>query len=373
MSQARTHQIADLLSKADDAYYGTGTPLMSDPQYDKLTDELRALDPTHPQLNKVGGKAALASSGWQKVPHGQPMASLNKAQVLEDFRKWAASCAHKGGQVLIIMDKLDGASLSLQYENGHFIQAVTRGDGTQGEDITVNAKLMQGVVKVFPGFTGYLRGEVVCLHDDFQVYFPGQSNPRSTANGTMKRQSDADGCKHLTVIMFGMSPDVGALPSKSAEFAALKKAGFILPRYEVVKTRTEVESIYQLYVDTLRAKLNYDIDGLVIQFDDEAAMDALGSQGRGPKGAVAFKFPHEEKETILRDVVWQVGKSGRVTPVAVFDLVNLGGANVDRASLATANRVAYLKLYPGCRILVCRRNDVIPRLEANLSEQIIND
>lgn len=371
MSQTRITELVGALSKADDAYYGSGNPIMSDAQYDKLTDELRSLDPAHPQLNKVGGDPS--KSGWRKVKHGQPMASLNKAQSVDAFRRWAKDCAHRGGQDLIVMDKLDGASLSLRYEDGQFIQAITRGDGEVGEDITVNAKLMQGVVKVFPGFTGFLRGEVVCLHDDFQLYFPGQSNPRNTANGTMKRQSSAEGCKHLTVIMFGMVPDTGELPTKSAAFAALKKAGFVLPRYETVKTTAEVEAVHQLYIDTLRATLNYDIDGLVVQFDDEVRMAALGSQGRGPKGAVAFKFPHEEKETTLRDVVWQVGKSGRVTPVAIFDEVLLGGARVKQASLATANRVAHLKLTPGCRILVCRRNDVIPRLEANLSAGIIND
>ena len=181
----------------------TGNPLMSDAHYDGLTEGLRRISPSHPQLNKIG---ASVSSGWQKTKHGIPMGSLNKAQEVPEFRRWAKDCGHRGGQPLIVMDKLDGASCSFRYENGQFVQAVTRGDGETGEDITVNAKLMQGVVKVFPSFTGFCRGEVICTHDDFDVYFPGQSNPRNTANGTMKRQSDADGCKHLTVVMFQMVP-----------------------------------------------------------------------------------------------------------------------------------------------------------------------
>jgi len=371
MSQARIDQLATQLQAAADAYYGPSGPVMSDASYDKLYDELVVLDPTHAFLTKVG--ASVADSGWKKAKHGRPMASLNKAQSEAEFRAWAAACGFQDGSDLIEMDKLDGASISLRWENGRFVQGITRGDGETGEDITVNAQQMQ-FPKVIPGgLSGYVRGEVIVKQSVFKAEFPGQSNPRNTANGTMKRQSDADGCKHLTVIAFDWLPDTGALPSKSDEFKLLETWGFETPRWAVVASLTEAEKVYADYVATIRDSLDYDIDGLVIQFDDQDTMESLGDQGRGPKGAVAYKFCHEEKETILRDIQWQVGKSGRITPVAIFDEVDCGGARLKRASLAGVRQVEHLKLYTGCRILVARRNDVIPRVEANLDLGIEND
>lgn len=379
MSNQQITDLVDRLTKANDAYRN-GSPIMSDAAYDALEDQLRALDPAHPFLSKVG---AAPTSGWQKARHGRPMASLNKAQVLTDLQAWAASCGYRPGEVLVVMCKLDGASLNCEYANGQFVRAVTRGDGEIGEDITANAKLMP-FPKVIPGgFTGSLRGEVIVRYGEFKAHFPGQSNPRNTANGTMKRQSDAAGCRHLDVVMFDVLPDTGDVDSKLVQFRNLAAWGFSTPRWAVANSVQGVEDIYQDYITNHRSsvdahqpgngKLDYDIDGLVVQFDDHIRFEALGSQGRGPKGAIAYKFPHEEKETTLRAVRWQVGNSGRLTPVAEFDAVALAGASVVQASLHNASNMARIAdeagvtcLKVGDKILVCRRNDVIPYVEALL-------
>ena len=380
----RTTSIVSRLEAACAAYYGPGANLMTDAAFDALEQELRGLDPNHPFLSRKGD-AGTAGSGWPKAKHGQPMASLNKAQTVEAFVAWAASCAHVPGETLVAVDKLDGASLSTRWENGKFVQAITRGDGEIGEDITRNARLVKGIKGLdFPGFTGYLRGEVVVTHTDFKAHFRGQSNPRNTANGTMKRQSDAGDCQHLTVIMFDMvADDATTRPdSKDAMFGVLFNAGFETPEWTTLYGLEQVKS-YHDNVTEVRAGqqagtvgpvgiplkwADYDIDGLVVQFDSRTRMESLGTQGRGPKGAVAWKFPAEEAKTTLRDIGWQVGKSGRITPVAVFDTVELAGVRVSRASLHNLSNVHRLwgksnAPCVGATILVSRRNDVIPYVE----------
>lgn len=387
-NQAHIDQLAARIKQASDAYYNGLPPLMSDAAWDALADELRKLDPTNPVLLSIGApvptSGPLVGGGWPKVSHVIPMGSLNKAQVEADMNAW-----HKGCQTnnhLVIMDKLDGGSISLVYAKRRLVQAVTRGDGIIGEDITRNALLMKGAVKMLPatipdGHGGqtptpdnvYVRGEVIIQDDDFKTYFPGESNPRNSANGTMKRQSDNAKCAHLTVICYNFMPRGVGLHTKSAELAILTNLGFLTPKWSLVPSIKDVFDVYTKYVNTIRKTIGYWIDGLVIEVDALDTREALGDLNGRPKGSIAFKFPHEEKTSILRDVIWQVGNSGRITPVAIFDEVILGGAKVSKASLAGVRQVEHMKLFPGCKVLISKRNDIIPRVEANLDEGIVND
>jgi DNA ligase (NAD+) len=383
--------LADLVKKlteAKDAYYN-GTPVLSDSAYDALEDQLRAMDPTNAFFAKVG--AATPSNGaWPKVKHSTPMGSLGKAQEFSEMETWYRGLP--GQPKLILSEKLDGISICLKYENRRFVQALTRGDGTIGEDITRNVALMQGVVTILPAtmMDGtptpnllFVRGEIILRWSDFQTGFPIEyaawkagkgSNPRNSASGTAKRQSDAGLCRYLMVKTYQYLPNgMATLPSKEAEFDNLIHAGFSTPLRIGITNLSEVQSTYQKYISTIRPALGYDIDGLVIEINDTKTREYMGEHNGKPKGAIAFKFPHEEQATTLRNVRWQVGNSGRVTPVAEFDMVALAGAQVKQASLAGVRQVMHLKLYEGCRILVSRRNDCIPRVEANLDEGIEND
>jgi DNA ligase (NAD+) len=364
------------LTVARDAYYN-GTPVMSDAAFDALEDELRKLDPNNAFFKKVGAPAPTGGA-WPKVSHSIPMTSLNKVQTVPEFSAWTGSV---GNGILFITEKLDGISIGLKYTDRKLVQAVTRGDGLVGEDITRNVLLMQGAVKMLPPAidgqptpkTVYVRGEIVCTRSDFKAHFPGESNPRNTASGTAKRQSDFEKAKHLTVIAYQLLPDGIPLDSKNIEFEALAKMGFITPNSYTASSAGEVEGIYNLYIKTKRAAIDYEIDGLVIDIADAKAREALGDLNGRPKGAVALKFPHDQKPTVLREIRWQVGNSGRITPVAIFDEVTLAGVQVERASLHTVRNVTALKLFPGCRVLVSRRNDCIPYLEANLDEGVTLD
>lgn len=368
----------DRLILANDAYRRGGVPILTDAEYDALEDRLAemvaASDPSDPDaaaarafLDSIGAAPA-DNSGWTKVRHEVAMSSLNKAQDATEARAWSRSV---GGGDLVVTEKLDGISVSLRYVDGVLVRAATRGDGETGEDITRNVVRMKGVVRAIKGFDGHVRGEIVLRRSDHAAHFPDYANPRNAAAGVAKRL-DGVGVEHLTVFAYQIVRDAGATPirRKRDELTVLARIGFPVPQWQVVSTIDEAVDLRDGYD---RDALDYDIDGLVLEVDDLERASALGELNHRPKGAVAYKFSHMTAETTLRDVVWQVGKSGRLTPVAVFDPVMLAGARVERASLATPDRVTKLRLSKGCRILVARRNDVIPRLEANLDAGITND
>jgi len=350
-------QIETKLREAREAYYND-EPIMPDAEYDALENVLRSMVPNHPLLKQVG--ATTSNGAWAKAKHGCPMGSLSKTQTVAETRKWLADAR---AQSYCVMEKMDGASLALRYENGVFVQALTRGDGEIGEDITRNAARMKFPKKIASPYTGWIRGEVMLTKHDFDLHFAGSKNPRNTANGTMKRH-DGSGCEHLTVFVYEFDAANG---NKSDSLRLAKMLGFETPVYAVCANSDEVETFYNDYCGR-RGNLPYEIDGLVVEVNDRDVRDQLGVTDNRPKGAVAFKFPHMVLETTIRDVTWQVGKSGRVTPVAIFDTVHLAGADVSQASL---HNVGFIKrlggLRNGDRIMVSRRNDVIPAVESVLT------
>ena len=368
-------RIADLAARikaANEAYYDKSSPIMSDAAYDALRDELVQLDPSNPVLATVG--AAPGAGGWPKAAHTIPMGSLNKCQFDPDvgdghgdLRGWWP------GKPACITHKLDGISIDLVYRDRKLVQAITRGDGDEGEDITRNVLLMEGAVRQLPPSQpkdGNVRGEIVCRKSKFAAHFPGESNPRNTAAGTAKRQTGHEKAKYLTVVAYQYLPNGVPQESKGVEMAPLGGMGFVVPPHYMAATVDEVIAVFDEYVASKRDALDWEIDGLVVDVNDRDDREAMGSRNMRPKGAVALKFPHAQKPSVLRAIRWQVGKSGRLTPVADFDTVNLAGANVSKASLhnidyidALAAGVGQTNLSVGDEIMVARRNDVIPYVE----------
>jgi DNA ligase (NAD+) len=377
MTQQRIDHLAQRIKDANEAYYDKQSPIMSDAAYDALRDELEQLDPHNPVLATVGA-AAPVNGAWPKAAHAIPMGSLKKCQ-FDDAAAKAGGDGHADLKAwwprkpVTITHKLDGISIDLVYRNRKLVQAITRGDGTTGENITRNVLLMEGAVKVLPPSEPNdvnVRGEIICRKSKFKAHFPGESNPRNTAAGTAKRQTGHEKAKYLTVVAYQYAPNGVPLGSKEREIATLANMGFVTPPTYTASSVGDVIRIFDEYVASKRDALDWEIDGLVVDVDDRDDREAMGSHNMRPNGARALKFPHAQRPSILRDIRWQVGKSGRLTPVADFDTVNLAGANVSKASLHTASRVTGLKLFIGCRILVSRRNDVIPMVEANLDEGI---
>ena len=387
MSQTDINDLVATLEEAREAYYNDD-PLMSDAEFDALEDELRTLAPKHAFFKKVGSTAK--KSKWAKVKHTSAMGSQNKAQTIEELEDWfksrkadlvseygstlkGAALQQKLSDVenakLLISDKCDGISLSLVYKDGALIQAVTRGDGVEGDDILTNVLKMQGVQAKQAGFSGWLRAEVMLFKSAHKKHVPEYKNPRNAASGIARRFSDSSSAKHLTVLHYQAIRKGGtAIPNKIAEFKYLEKRQCAVPNYWVVSSVSEVTTVYEEYIEGARVALDYEIDGLVIEFADPEFQEVLGIKDGRPKGSIALKFPHENKSTGLKPgeagVRAQVGLSGRITPVAMFDPpVDIAGVTVSKASLSNYDEVKRLGLTHGAKVLVSRRNDVIPKCE----------
>ncbi|HUJ57770.1 MAG TPA: NAD-dependent DNA ligase LigA [Kofleriaceae bacterium] len=365
-AKTRIAELAKLLRKYKDAYYNH-TPLVSDAAYDALEDELRTLDPDHPILNSVGAPAA-AVTAWEKARHAIPMGSLNKVVSEDEFRAWAKRCDELGAKdklrsiagELFVTEKLDGLSLAVTYDKGVLADAITRGDGLVGERITPNARRMKGVPgKLKHAVSVTVRGEIILRLSDMKKAFPDAANPRNQASGTSKR-FDGEGCEHLSVMFYDLDGEDHA--TEHEKFARLAALGLTVPTHDTADLDGAI-AIHRDYAKTRRAKLDYEIDGLVIRANDSHAQHMLGELGNRPRGAIAFKFASQAKVTKLVDIVWETGSSGRVSPVAVVEPVELAGATVRRASLHNAGNVAELGIGIGDEVLVSRRNDVIPYIE----------
>jgi|APSaa5957512622_1039677.scaffolds.fasta_scaffold11182_6 DNA ligase (NAD+) len=370
-----TTQIATLAKRITDANvaYRNNAPVMSDAAYDALEDELRALDPNHAALAKIGAPVAM---GAVKVAHAIPMGSLKKCHFDPDTRAIRDADANRTpwwpGNPVCITHKLDGISVNLVYRDRKLVRAVTRGDGAEGEDITRNVMMMEGAVRILPAGVPSdvnIRGEVICRQSKFAAHFPGESNPRNTAAGKAKSQS-GDSSRYLTVVAYQYLPDGVPPSSKATEIDVLEGFGFVTPPHYWANTLEEAIAVYEDYVATKRVKLDWEIDGLVIDIDDRDDREALGVTDQRPKGARALKFPSATAETLLTFIRWQVGKSGRLTPVADFQTVRIAGANISKASLHNLGNICDLagaagqqNLAVGDKILVARRNDVIPYVE----------
>ena len=355
----RTKFLQEKIIKARQDYYN-GTPTMSDKTYDALYDELKGLDPSNIVITMVGISVPDLSE-WKKYKHEIPMGSLDKVNSPIEYSKWYKSTCNN--EKLFCSEKLDGLSINCVYENGILIAASTRGSGYEGEDIFRNVVKMKGVKPLLlnSNFTGSLRGEIILTKSDYKKYFSDKANARNAASGISKRL-DSVGSEHLTILLYQVIGDVD-FKEEIEQFEWLERYGFKTPNYWVFKDDTAINAHWRYYQDNIREKLDYDIDGLVTRINDLSRQMSLGDHDLRPKGAIAFKFDNECRETTLINVVWETGSSGRVTPVAILEPVVVCGAEISKASLHNVKRVKELDLYIGCRVLVSRRNDVIPYVE----------
>ncbi|MCR5386946.1 MAG: NAD-dependent DNA ligase LigA [Treponema sp.] len=359
----RIGELEKLIVKYQKSYYD-GESEISDAEFDKLWDELKALDPSNPVLQKIGAD----SGNFEKARHVMPMGSQEKAATPEQFLEWAQKHVYPE---YLVEYKLDGASLELQYEKGILIRAVTRGDGTIGDDITDNAKKMQGVQASLYidgkklDFTGGIRGEVIMTHEVHQKYFSDKANCRNAANGLMKRK-EAKGTEHLKLITYDALSSEGSQPFSDEEekMKWLTKLGFFTSPLYICKNPQEVID-YRAHVMEIRKTLEYDIDGLVIK---ERVINFEDARRNRPDHQIAFKFSLEEAISIVREVEWSESGS-TYTPVAIFDPVELAGTTVQRASLANPDTLRNLGVMIGSHVVVVKRGEIIPKIERVVHEE----
>ncbi len=345
-------ELEALIAYHQDLYYN-GVPEISDAEFDLLWDELRDRAPESPVFSRVG---ADESPAFSKRAHLIPMNSQEKASSADEFLQWAEKIGH---ETLLVQYKLDGASIELQYEQGHLQHAVTRGDGNVGDDITANARRMAGVVaEVGDSFSGAVRGEVIMTHDIHSRYYSDKANCRNAANGLMRRK-DGAGSEHLSVLVYDAFRTEGAFPDERAKLEWLSRNGFHTAECREFLNPGDVVE-YRDSVAAIRGSLGYDIDGLVVKGNE---IDLTDMRRARPQKQIAFKFARQEALTRLIEVEWS--ESGHLyTPVAIVEPVRIAGTTVRRASLVHPDLIAELGLKIGAEVVISKRGDIIPKVES---------
>lgn len=379
---SKEKRIAFLLEWSD-SYYNKNESIVPDNVFDIHLDLFKKDFPNDPFLYTIG--APVRHSAWPKAHHEIPMGSLNKVNSYVEAQEWYKSC---GGNEIVVSEKLDGISIELIYEEGILREAITRGDGVIGEDITANVKRMRNVPKRLKNWSGSLRGEIILVESDFKRINeicekrgePKLKNLRNGASGVAKRRDGAY-VEYLTVIYFDViiGDQSWGFENKSDKFKYISSelglcTSFVisttgLPEY--ADRMSEINSLYNKYENHRRADLTYDIDGLVVEIDSLSQYNDLGELHKRPKGAIAWKFESLKAQTILKDVIWQLGKQGKLTPVAILEPIQLGGVTVEKASLHNVENVEKMELCKLDKVVVSRRNDVIPYIESVLETEMM--
>lgn len=378
-ARKRVAELREVIERNNRLYYMDNAPELEDFEYDALTRELKALEAQYPTLVTPDSPTQhvneAASSKFSKVAHAVKMESLQDAFSYDELRDFDTRVREVGiAPRYVVEAKIDGLSVSLEYENGRLVRGSTRGDGLVGEDVTENIATMKDIPHVLPDAPEFLevRGEVYMPHQAFFALKEQQEleektpfkNPRNAAAGSL-RQKDAriTASRGLSIFVFNLQQVRGRSFSYHSEtLDYLKSLGFpVSPRYSVFYSIEdairEIEAI-----GAGRGSLAFDIDGAVIKVDDLAARETLGSTNKFPRWAIAFKYPPEVKETVLREVEVSVGRTGVLTPTAVFDPVFLAGTSVSRASLHNADIIRTLGIRIGDTIQVRKAGDIIPEV-----------
>ncbi|GMO55452.1 MAG: NAD-dependent DNA ligase LigA [Termitinemataceae bacterium] len=348
------NELEDKIKKYQDSYYN-GEAEVSDAAFDALWDELKKINPDSLLLKKVG---ADSTDGFEKGAHIMPMGSQEKAANAEEFAAWAAKIKP---QQFVVQFKLDGASLELQYKNGILQKALTRGDGKIGDDITANARKMQGVVSdLKTPWSGAVRGEVLMFHDVWEKKYKTKANCRNAANGVMRRKI-GEGCEDLTLIAYDLweADDLQEADERQTQkIERLKKYGFKTTETRICSSVQEVID-YRNEIALKRSALDFDIDGLVVKNNDTDVEDLKRER---PQTQIAFKFELEQAISTLLDVEWS--ESGATyTPIGIVEPVRLAGTTVKRANLCNPAMIRSMGLEIGSKVIVVKRGEIIPKIE----------
>lgn len=364
----RIQELVKQLNGYRDAYYNDAISVVSDAEYDKLFDELSELEK---ETGVVYANSPTQTVGYEvkselkKVKHSHPMLSLDKTKSVDDLVKFA------GDKDCILSLKMDGLTCLLTYENGELVQAETRGDGEIGELITHNAKVFENIPLTID-YKGHLEieGEAIITYDDFEKINDGLSedkkykNPRNLASGSVRQlDSKIAAQRHIKFIAWKVPTEI-ASSSFINRLQYASDLGFDTVTLLPIRGNCNVEFI-NIVIEQLRKRANeknFPIDGLVATYNDITYGESLGMTGHHPKHSIAFKFTEDSEETVLREIEWSMGKTGSLTPVAIFDSVDLAGTSVSRASLHNISIMKELNISIGATVTVVKKNEIIPQI-----------
>jgi DNA ligase (NAD+) len=381
----RIGEISDALRRFEYEYYVLIEPTVSDREYDGLYDELLALEQRFPSLiaedspsRRIGSDL---SSELPEVRHTIPVLSLDKAYSSEEIRQWIARCSRQleGGFHIIIEEKMDGSSLVLYYEDGVLARAVSRGNGEVGNDISANVRTIRSIPLRLPRpVTAAIRGEVFMRISDFHrirdEHGADYANPRNYASGSLRRIKSGEVAK-IPLRFFAYEPfgdEFGESHHRNLEL--LGELGLVVNPHQtrIAVDPSDGEDVQRAMsdIDTFlkhsterRSGLDYEIDGMVLKIDEIPVREELGYTGHHPRWAIAYKFESPEGVTRVRDIDVQIGRTGRVTPVARVEPVAVGGTTIQNVTLHNQDYVDALGLAPGDTVAISRRGDVIPAVE----------
>jgi DNA ligase (NAD+) len=382
--------LAKQIAHHDAAYHTHDAPEISDAEYDALRRRNAAIEARFPALiradspsTRVGGAP---ESGFAKLRHRTPMLSLDNAFDATEFAEFCTRAKRFLGRteplVFVAEPKIDGLSINLTYERGHFVRGATRGDGTVGEDVTANLRTMKSVPAKLHGRAPAqieIRGEVFMTKADFLALNQSQAeagakvfaNPRNAAAGSL-RQLDPRITAGRPLSLFAYAQGESTEPVAETHWdylERLKDWGFdVNPLSRRLGSENDAEA-FHVEIGLARSGLGYDIDGVVYKIDDLGLQRRLGFVGRAPRWAIAWKFPAEQATTMLREIRIQVGRTGALTPVAELEPVNVGGVLVARATLHNEDEIARKDIRVGDTVVLQRAGDVIPQIVSVVSDR----
>ena len=386
--EQQIRELRSLLNEYNHKYYVENNPVVSDFEFDTLLRQLQDLERDNPQLDdpnsptkRVGSDL---SNSFRSVEHSFPMLSLSNTYSLDELHEWIERTEREVGQVEYMCElKFDGTAISLTYENGQLLRAVTRGDGTRGDDVTENVRTIRSVPLVLTG-GGYpdffeIRGEIFMPYASFdrlnaEREAAGEqlfANPRNAAAGTLKQQQSQVVAKRgLDCTLYQLAGNQLPFESHAESLDAARKWGFkVSDCSRLCLSQSEIDD-YIKYWDTARKQMPFATDGIVIKVNRYADRRKLGSTSKAPKWAVAYKFKAEQALTKLEKVTYQVGRTGAITPVANLEPVLLAGTTVKRATLHNADQIAALDLREGDMVYVEKGGEIIPKITGvELSER----
>ena len=361
-------------------YYVLDNPIISDYEFDSKLKALQELEAKHPEFYdensptlRVGGAI---TKNFNTVVHDQRMYSLDNSYSLEDLRDWETRIKKLvDGEVEYVCElKYDGASISLTYENGRLLRAVTRGDGFQGDEVTANIRTIKSVPlklkgKYPPKFD--IRGEIILPLDGFQKMnverlANGEEpyrNPRNTASGSLKLQDSAEVAKRpLECLLYNLTGNNLGVNSQFESLELARNMGFKVPN--AAKLTNSIDGVFEFvnYWDSARHDLPYETDGVVIKVNSLFQQEELGYTSKAPRWAMAYKFKAEQVSTTLNEITYQVGRTGAITPVANLEPVELAGTIVKRASLHNADQIEKLDVRIGDTVFVEKGGEIIPKI-----------
>ena len=383
-AQERIEELSEQLRQHNDAYYVNDSPQISDYEFDMLLEELQRLEAEYPDFaqpnsptKRVGGSI---TKKFETVVHQYPMLSLSNSYSREELIEFDQRVQKLAGKKVEYTCELkyDGVAIGVSYKNGQLHRAVTRGDGTKGDDITENVKTIRSIPLVLKGDYPEefeIRGEIFYPLSVFKALNESReeagedrlANPRNAASGTLKMQdSRVVASRKLDCYLYYVLGENLPFKSHAENLSAAESWGFKVPKKseKLFATYQSIEDIFEFidFWSTERNHLNFEIDGIVIKVNDYYLQEELGYTAKSPRWAIAYKFKAEQVETILNEITYQVGRTGAITPVANLEPVLLAGTTVKRASLHNADQIEKLDIREGDLVQVEKGGEIIPKV-----------